>query len=78
VPSPPKAPATIEIKAGATVSSDNFKSLRKLAGLIPKRVRGQAVVYAGDREQTREGAVVTTPRSFISHLARLEEELRTA
>jgi predicted AAA+ superfamily ATPase len=67
----------IEIKAGATVSSDYFKSLRALVGLLPERVRGQFVVYAGDREQTREGAVVTTPRSFVGHLARLEEELRT-
>lgn len=48
----------IEIKSGATIASDYFDSLNRIAELIP-RVLTKAVVYGGtDRQSRRAGEVV--------------------
>ena len=65
----------IEVKAGATVSREFFRSLRKLSALLPRPLDGQVLVYGGDRELTQEGVRVTDPRGFVSKLAGLEASL---
>lgn len=65
----------IEIKAGATVSREFFRSLRKLSGLLPRPLDGQVLVHGGDREVTQEGVRVTNPRGFVATLSRIEAEL---
>ena len=47
----------IEIKSGATVSSDYFRSLDRVAGLIPE-VSAKAVVYGGAARQSRSDCEV--------------------
>ena len=48
----------IEIKAGSTISSSYFKSLNRVAELIPE-VKAKAVVYGGSERQSRtDGEVV--------------------
>ena len=67
----------IEAKAGATIGADFFKGLRKLSELLPQSLAGKMLVYAGDRDYTREGVVVTHPRGFAGRLSRIEENLDT-
>lgn len=48
----------IEIKAGATVASDYFSALNRVAGILP-RVTRRIVVYGGRDSQSRsDGDVV--------------------
>lgn len=65
----------IEIKAGATVSREFFRSLHKLSSLLPRPLDGQMLVHGGEREMTQEGVRVTNPRGFASGLSHIEEEL---
>lgn len=49
---------TIEIKSGATVASDYFNALNRVAQVLPQ-ISGKAVVYGGaDRQSRRDGEVV--------------------
>jgi len=68
----------IEIKAGATVSGDSFKGLRRFSDALTPPLAGQMLVHAGDREYTREGVIVTHPRGLIDQLSRIEDELDPA
>ncbi len=61
----------IEIKAGATISSDFFTGLRKLSAALPHPLAAQLLVHAGDREYTREGVIVTHPRGLDAQLSGL-------
>ena len=48
----------IEIKSGATVASDDFNALNRVAQVLPQ-ISGKAVVYGGaDRQSRRAGEVV--------------------
>ena len=58
----------IEIKAGATVASDFFQSLNRVAELVPG-VSFKAVVYGGASRQSRNDCEVTP----LNHLAELLE-----
>lgn len=64
----------IEIKAGATISGDFFKGLRRLSDLLPQPLAGQMLVYAGDREHTQENVAVTHPRGFARRLSRIVDD----
>ncbi len=46
---------TIEIKSGATIASDYFTSLHRVAALIPD-ISTKTVIYGGDTRQTRADA----------------------
>ena len=63
-----QAIGAIEIKAGSTVASDYFRSLDRVAELIP-RVSSKAVVYGGLTNQSRS-------RSEVVPLSRLQELLQ--
>ena len=54
----------IEIKSGATISSSYFRSLNRVADLIPE-VNAKAVVYGGTERQSRTDAEVV-PLSVLS------------
>lgn len=43
----------IEIKAGATISSDYFKGLTKFKNAFPETFLDEAVIYAGIQSQQR-------------------------
>ena len=45
----------LEIKSGATIASDYFTSLHRVAALIPD-ITTKAVIYGGDTRQTRPNA----------------------
>ena len=47
----------IEAKAGSTVNSDYFRSINRVADLIPE-VRAKAVVYGGEERQSRSDCEV--------------------
>ncbi len=48
----------IEIKSGATIASDYFNALNRIARVLPQ-ISGKAVVYGGaDRQSRRDGEVV--------------------
>ena len=47
--------AALECKSGSTVSSDHFKALHRVAGIVP-RVVSKTVVYGGAARQQRTGA----------------------
>ena len=63
--------AAIEIKAGATVASDYFTSLNRVAELLPD-VSSRAVVYGGAESQSRTDAEVVPFDEFSSVLERLD------
>lgn len=63
----------IEIKAGATVSSDFFDGLRQLSAALPEPLAARMLVHGGEQESTREGVVVTSPRRFAGQLSRIEK-----
>ena len=44
---------TIEIKAGATISSDYFKGLTKFKNAVPETFLDGTVIYAGIQSQQR-------------------------
>ena len=69
--------AAIEIKSGATVSSDSFGSLGKVAELIPD-VSMKAVIHAGTDRQSRSVGEAVPVADFDGLLDRFEEEQRVA
>ncbi len=62
----------IEIKSGATVASDFFQSLNRVAELVPG-VLAKAVVYGGGSRHLRSDCEVTP----LTHLVRLLERLES-
>ena len=62
----------IEIKSGATVNNDMFRSLRRVADLLPN-VNSKTLVYGGDRAQSRVDVDVVPLAEFAGALARFEE-----
>lgn len=65
--------SAIEIKAGATIASDYFDSLNKVAGLIP-RVLTKAVVYGGTDRQSRSAGEVVPFADLHGALERFEAD----
>ena len=61
----------IEIKSGATVSSDYFKSLNRVAELVPN-IAAKTVVYGGDARQTRSDCEVVPASELAGVLERFE------
>ena len=61
----------IEIKSGATVASDYFYSLNKVADLIPA-VSAKTVVYGGAESQSRTDCEVVPVSEFAGVLERFE------
>ena len=55
----------IEVKAGATVSRDFFRNLRKLSTVLPQPLEAQILVHGGDLEQTQEGFGSRTQRALF-------------
>ena len=62
----------IEIKSGATVASDWFDALDRIAGLLP-RVGLRAVVYGGSERQTRRKGEVVPLAALGEILDRLDQ-----
>ena len=69
--------SAIEIKSGSTVSSDYFRSLHKVANLIPK-ITGKYVVYGGTTRQSREDCTVVPLAELGGILERYEVTQRVA
>ena len=63
--------AAIEIKSGATVASDYFTSLNRVADLLPD-VSSRTVVYGGAESQSRSNAEVVPFGELSSVLERLD------
>ena len=63
--------AAIEIKSGATVASDYFTSLNRVADLLPD-VSSRTVVYGGAESQSRSDAEVVPFGELSSVLERLD------
>ena len=61
----------LEIKSGATVASDYFTSLHRVAALIPE-ISAKAVVYGGDTRQSRADAEAVSLTDLRGILSRLE------
>ena len=66
--------AAIEVKSGATVASDFFTSLNRVAALVPD-VSSKAVVYGGTERQSRTDCDVVPVEQFTGFLERLEADL---
>ncbi len=62
----------LEIKAGATVASDFFRSLHRVAKLVPQ-VSWKAVVYGGVAPQSRSDCEVVTLGGLSALLRRFED-----
>lgn len=62
----------IEIKSGATVNKDMFRSLRKVADLLPD-VISKTLVYGGDHSQSRIDVDVVPLAELATALARFED-----
>ncbi len=56
----------IEIKAGATVAKDDFKSLLQLTSFFPKHIQGSSVIYAGEKGQKRSDSEVVSFQQLSS------------
>ncbi len=67
----------IEIKSGATVSTDFFTSLNRVAELVPN-VSSKAVVYGGTARQSRSDCEVVPIEEFTGVLERFEVEQEVA
>ena len=61
----------IEIKAGSTVSSDHFRSINRVADLIPE-ISAKALVYGGTTRQSRNECEVVPLAELGGMLARTE------
>lgn len=59
----------IEIKSGATIASDYFDSLKRIAALLPD-ISSRFVVYGGAKRQVRSSAEVMPIRALADVLAR--------
>ena len=62
----------VEIKSGATVASDYFAALHRVAGLLP-RVTRKIVVYGGDDPQSRSGCEVVPLHLLPAALQELDD-----
>ncbi len=69
--------AAFEVKSGATISADYFKSLHRVAELVPN-VTSKFVVYGGTEAQSRSDSKVVPLAILGGTLARLEESSETA
>ena len=69
--------AAIEIKSGATVTSDAFEALGKVGKLIPK-ISMKAVIHAGTDRQSRSAGEAVPFADFEGMLDRFETEQRVA
>ena len=49
----------IEIKSAESINSDFFKGLRAFESAVPEMVLGKALVYGGDRVETRSGVQIS-------------------
>jgi uncharacterized protein len=65
----------IEAKSGATVASDFFAALDRVAELVPS-ISAKAVVYGGRESQTRSRGSVTTLADLPALLARFDQASR--
>ena len=63
--------AAIEVKSGATIGSDYFRSLHRVAEVVPK-ITSKTVVYGGDTSQSRSDSEVVTLAGFGGALDVLE------
>ena len=61
----------IEVKSGATIASSYFRSLNKIADLMPE-VKAKAVVYGGTERQSRTAGEVTPLSGLPGVLDRFE------
>lgn len=61
----------IEIKSGATVNDDMFRSLRRVADMLPS-VISKTLVYGGDRSQARTDVDIVPLSDFAGAMARFE------
>ena len=64
--------AAIEVRAGATLPSDAFRSVNRIAGLLPE-VTAKAVVYGGDTPQARSDGDVVPLSGLPGLLQRFDE-----
>ena len=67
----------IEIKSGSTVASDYFRSLNRVAELIPD-ISGKAVVYGGADRQPRSDCEVVPLADLGKVLERFESDQEAA
>jgi uncharacterized protein len=58
----------VEIKAGQTVIPDYFKGFSAVEDSIGDRLAQKILVYAGDRDDDRKEAIVTSIHSLPSQL----------
>ena len=63
--------AAIEVKSGSTISSDYFRSLNRVAGLIPE-ISAKAVIYGGTSPQSRSDCEVLPLKDMGGMLERFE------
>ena len=66
----------IEIKSGATIASDYFTSLHRVAALIPD-ISAKAVIYGGDTRQSRTDADAVPLEGLRGVLERLDVDQKT-
>ena len=66
----------IEIKSGATVASDYFTSLNRVASLIPE-ISARSVIYGGDTRQSRTDADAVPLEGLRGVLERLDVDQKT-
>ena len=63
--------AAIEVKSGATIGSDYFRSLHRVAEVVPE-ITSKTVVYGGDTSQSRSDSEIVTLADFGGALDVLE------
>lgn len=63
--------AAFEVKSGATIGSDYFRSLHRVAEVVPE-ITSKTVVYGGDTSQSRSDSEVVTLADFGGALDVLE------
>ena len=69
--------AAFEVKSGATIGSDFFRSLHRVAEAVPE-ITSKTVVYGGETRQSRSDSEVITLADLGSALDMLEVNLETA
>ncbi len=69
--------AAIEIKSGATIASDSFDGLRRIAELVP-HVNAKALVYGGTARQSRRDCEVVPIDALREVLERVDSREKTS
>jgi len=64
--------AAVEIKSGATISSDYFKGLRTFSAKLPAPVRQCALIYDGEERQRRSDVTIWRSRDVGEMMSGLE------